>query len=124
MADHERKDGGGIAQVLDDDLPWSKETLALVHKIQQAKTKEERGNLMVTLANRVVAENDPTDESATDDYHAVIEEFEQARLRYQQAALRVARLTVDLVQQYASANDTTVEDVAQVVGQRNRVLMN
>lgn len=124
MADQERKVDGGVAQlVVDDDLPWSGETLALVRKIQEAKTKEERGNLMLALAGRVAAENDPTDETATDDYHGVVEEFEKARLRYQQTALRLARLTVDLVQQYAASKDSTVEDVTTAVQQQtNRVL--
>jgi len=122
MADDEQ--GGGIAQKIDEDLPWTEGTLALVHKIQQAKTKEERGNLMVALANRIATENDSTDETATDDYHDVIDDFCQARLRYQQSALRVARLTVDLVQRYADAKDTTVEKVTEQIGARTTSVLN
>ena len=67
----------------------------------------------MALANQFTAEHDATDESASEDYHVVLDDFVAARLNYQQQAMRLGRLAVDLVQMYAKHNNTTVDEVAE-----------
>ncbi len=80
----------------DDGLP-SEKLLDLYRQVQKAKTKEERRRLMTLLGEQFAAEHDDSDETATDDVHGYFEALAQAKLAYEQAALRVGRLAADCV---------------------------
>jgi len=79
--------------------PYSSAFLRLYVKVRQAKTREERGNLMTALASQFHREHDITDEKLNDGYHDYFEEFEEARLKFQQAAIRLARLAMHEVEE-------------------------
>lgn len=78
--------------------PYSKATLHLCRQIEEAKSKEERAQLMLQLAARFHQEHDPTDAELNDHYHSFFEEYEHARMSFQQAAFRLARLAMSEVQ--------------------------
>ena len=94
---------------LDDSTPISPEVLRLYQKIRRVRSQDERKRLMLELAAAFVADHDPTDDTATDTFHAYMEDYEEARLRFQQAALRVARLALDCIDTYESVNDVTID---------------
>lgn len=93
--------------------PFSHETLVLYQRLQQATSKEERARLTVELAARFAAEYDSADATATDDFHLYFDEYEKARLEYQQKAMRVGRLASDLIKQFLEATPTTVEELTR-----------
>jgi hypothetical protein len=86
-------------------MPYSDNLLRLVTKMRSTVNPEEKANLMLTLASLFLSEHDFADEDITDDYHAYFEEYQAARLRFQQAAFRVARLALQEIQSYQ--NETT-----------------
>ncbi len=94
-------------------LPFSDEVLRLVQQIKSTRTKSERMGLMAELALTFAEEHDETDESATDLYHDFIDEYRQAQVSYQQAALRLARLAVQCVDVVLDENQTSIEEVIE-----------
>lgn len=96
--------------------PFSRAVLMLVRQVQRAKTREERIEAMMALAAQFADDHDETDETATDDYHEYIDEYLRVRLQFQQTAMRLARLAVDLVQTYAKQQNITLEEAMQKMG--------
>jgi len=94
--------------------PYSKATLRLCRQIEEAKTKEDKVQLMLQLAARYQAEHDPTDAGLNDTFHDFFEEYERARLLFQQAAFRLARLAMSEVQGAFESGRLSYEDVAEV----------
>lgn len=95
-----------------DALPFSPETLATFQKLQRATSKDERLRLTLELAQRFAAEHDPSDSSATDDYHLYFEELAKAKLAYEQAATKVGRLASECIKEFLNVQPVAVEDVA------------
>lgn len=106
-----RDDNTGLDSVGAGELPVSPRVLALYKQIRQTQSKAERAQLMMELAAIFAAEHDPTDDTATDDFHGYLEEYEQAKLRFQQAGLRVARLAMDCIDTYAESTGRPIEEV-------------
>jgi hypothetical protein len=92
----------------DEKPPYSDTLLRLVSQIQEAKTHDERANLMMNLASQFLNEHDFTDAELEDVYHNYFEEYQEARLRFQQAALRVGRLALHEIQGYCDQNSVTL----------------
>jgi len=88
----------------DEKPPYSDTLLRLVSQIQEAKTHDEKANLMMSLAAQFLSEHDFTDAELEDTYHAYFEEYQDARLRFQQAAIRVGRLALHEIQGYCDQN--------------------
>jgi len=86
---------------------YSPAFLRLYAKVKQAKTPEERGNLMVALATQFNREHDVTDPVLNDGYHDYFEEFARARLKFQQTAVRLARLAMHEVEQSGVVTEET-----------------
>ena len=103
------EDGGGETEA----LPFSHETLATFQKLQVATSKDERLRLTLELAKRFAAEYDPSDSSATDDYHLYFEELARARLAFNQAAAKVGRLASECIKEYLSNSKVSVEEVTE-----------
>lgn len=80
--------------------PISQRVLDLYRKARRAKTREERANVMLAMAEAFTKEHDFTDFEATDDWHAYIEDFESVRLQYERSALRLARLLLNTLDEY------------------------
>lgn len=96
----------------DGTVPFSHETLALFQRVMRAKSKEERLPLLLALANQFAKEYDPSDPSATDDFHVYFEELAKAKLAYETASARVGRLATECIQQYLAASGTTIEEAS------------
>jgi hypothetical protein len=94
--------------------PYSKATLHLCRQIEEAKSKEERAQLMLQLASRYHLEHDPTDADLNDQYHSFFEEYEHARMAFQQSAFRLARLAMSEVQGAFESGRLTPEESAVV----------
>jgi hypothetical protein len=85
--------------------PYSDAILRLVSQIKEAKTSEERANMMMVLASQFTNEHDATDAGLDEIYHEFFEEYQEARLRFQQAAIRLGRLAMHEVQGYFDENN-------------------
>jgi len=83
----------------DSKTQYSPAFLQLYVKVKQAKNSQERGNLMTALASQFCREHDITDSGLNDGYHDYFEEFERARLKFQQASVRLARLAMHEIEQ-------------------------
>lgn len=83
-----------------EEYPFSAEVLGIFKRLREAKTKEERNELTVALAAQFAKEHDPSDFSATDDFHVYFEEFARAKLAFDQAAARLGRLAANCIEQY------------------------
>lgn len=93
-----------------DELPFSQTTLDLFRQVQNAKTKEDRKRLIMELGEQFASEYDPSDESATDDYHNYFDEFVQAKLVYDQARMRVGRLAAHLITEIQKPGEAQVTE--------------
>jgi hypothetical protein len=80
------------------DLPYSKVVLKLCKQISITTSVEDRAQLMLQLASKFHMDNDPTDAHLTDQYHEYFDDYERARLEFQQTALRLARLAITEVE--------------------------
>lgn len=98
----------------DEERPFSDGVLTLAQLVQRAGTKDERNFYMQQLAAQFADDHDETDASATDTYHAYIDDFRQAQLQMHQASLRLARLSMQCIDTYMQANQTSLD---AVVGQ-------
>lgn len=94
-------------------LPFSDEVLRLVQQIKTTRPKSERMNLMAELALIFADEHDETDEAASDIYHDFIDEYRQAQVSYQQAALRLARLAVQCVDAVLEESQTSIDEIIE-----------
>lgn len=106
-ADDETKGGGS------PEHPFSNETLVLYQRLQRCTSKEERTGLMLELAAQFVGEHDPSDSTATDDYHKYFEEYDKARMAYTQAAMKIGRLASECVKTYLATTETTIEEATR-----------
>jgi len=93
--------------------PYSNMILSLVARIREANSSEERANLMMNLAAQFTHEHDPTDEMLDEELHEYIEEYQQARMRFQQAAMLVGRLAMNEVQGYFAENNVPLPTVVK-----------
>lgn len=98
--------------------PYSPALLRLYVKVQQAKTREERSCLMAALAALFFREHDITDAVLNDGYHDYFEEYDRTRLKFQQAAVRLARLAVHEIDE----SGVTVEGAAAAATEKSREL--
>jgi len=94
--------------------PYSKATLHLCRQIDGAKSREERAQLLLQLASRFHQEHDPTDAELNDQYHSFFEEYEHARMAFQQAAFRLARLALSEVNGAFESGRLTHEESVEV----------
>lgn len=65
--------------------------------VKGAMGPKQRRAAMMALAEMFAGTHDPTDYTATDDWHAYIEEYEEARLRFNQAGMRLGRLLTHIL---------------------------
>jgi len=84
-------------------LPFSERLLELYQEFQSAN-KERRVELAHEIAEAFMVDHDSTDHGATDDYHQYFEAYEEARLKFEHASLRVTRLVVHVIEQYLTSN--------------------
>lgn len=96
----------------DPKSTYSPAFLRLFVKVKQAETREQRGNLMTALATQFCREHDITDPKLNDGYHDYFEEFERTRLKFQQAAIRLARLAMHEIEE----SGIVTEESAEVAG--------
>ena len=97
----------------DIDPTISDEVLRLYHQATSAKSREQRTEALLELAKVFAVEHDLTDITATDDWHAYIEDYVRAELLYRQAALRLGRLAVNTLEVHFDENDVSDEQVAE-----------
>jgi hypothetical protein len=99
----------------DEKPPYSDTLLRLVAQIQEAKTLDDRANLMMSLAAQFLNEHDFTEAELEDGYHAYFEEYQEARLHFQQAAIRVGRLALHEIEGYCDQNSITLPRVTKTM---------
>lgn len=94
-----------------DDFPFSDNVLRLYRQARDASTKEERTAAMMELARLFAVEHDLTDFTATDDWHIYIEEFEKAKLAFEQAGLRLSRLVAHTLDEMMEENEVSADEI-------------
>jgi hypothetical protein len=85
--------------------PVSARVLDLYRQACQAKSQKGRARAMLALAIAFTEEHDFTDFTATDDWHAYIEDFEHVRLQYERSALRLARLICNTLEEFYDGDE-------------------
>ena len=65
---------------------------------------------MLQLAHQFHAGHNITDATLNDSYHAFFEDYERARLDFQQTALRLARLALTEIEEVLSGDDVLFEE--------------
>lgn len=93
------------------DIGLSVRVLTLYRRAKQAQSRKERACVMLALALAFTEEHDFTDFTATDDWHAYIEDFEKDRLRYERSALRLARLVCNTLDEFYEGDEEGVSDL-------------
>jgi hypothetical protein len=94
-----------------EEIPFSIELLELYQAFLQAPTREARTDLTRQIASIFASERDSTDASASEEYHEFFESYEKAALKFEQQSDRMTRLAVNLISNYLTRNETTVEEL-------------
>lgn len=92
---------------------FSAEIIALYRRIELTEDPDERGELVLQLARQFSEEHDATDEGFSEGFHSVVDSYNQKFLEYSQAGLRLGRVLLHVLDQYAdhlSAESPEVTD--------------
>jgi len=90
------------------DLSFSHKVLDLYQRFQKA-SKEERSQLAFELADAFAADHDSTDAAIGDDYHSYFEDYEKARLAFEQESVKIARLAVHVLHEFVQNNNLDLD---------------
>lgn len=113
MKNDDKADDGTI------NLPFPHRLISLYRQFEEATDQEDRYMLAREIAEVFSEDHDPTDYELNDSYHEYFEEFDKAKLAYDQAALKVARVATQVVKHHLLANDLSVEDLGDGIPDRN-----
>jgi len=91
------------------DLPFSHRLLKLYQQFSEAETKEARLALIQEISAQFVAEHDITDININDDYHEYFEEYAAAKLSFEQAQTKLARVAVHVLDEYVTSNEINID---------------
>lgn len=72
----------------------SETLLQLYQTFLEAKTPEERTEILLHIAEEAESERDPSDLDLDEESHSFYEELNEARFKYQQAAMRLGRVVI------------------------------
>lgn len=84
---------------------FSPELMDLYNRFQAASSVQDRAEILVRFAAQFSADHDRTDLGANEHFHGVVEEFDIARQAYTQAALRLGRVGMELINQALEDTD-------------------
>lgn len=73
------------------------EVLAIRRKILEVTDPDERGDLILKLAQVFDEHYDPADHEFTEQFHHIVDNYHQAYLAYNQAALRLGRVLMHVI---------------------------
>ena len=91
------------------EYPFSPEVMDQYLSFTHAATAEKRTVAAMQLAESFYDNHDLTDMNASEGYHDFFEKYEQARLDYQQASLKLSRLAVRIIEEYHKQHDFPVD---------------
>lgn len=77
--------------------------LEIYQAVKEAVDPEDRQMLMVALAEEFAAHHDLTDSDLLDEFHQYVEEFHAAQLAYNQKAVRLGRMALQIMEHYMDA---------------------
>ena len=98
--------------------PFSPEAIQIVRKIQETVDPDERGDLLMRLAQSFDETYEPGDELFSEKFHAVVDNYHQTFLAYQQAALRLGRVLLrSIEEELRGEEDEEGEPVRQTTDQ-------
>lgn len=100
-------------------LPFPPRLVSLYRQLEESTDPEERYMLSREMAEIFSADHDPTDHQLTDSYHEYFEEFDKAKLAYDQAALKVARVATQVIDQYLVSKNMSTDDLCDPVPDRS-----
>ena len=93
----------------DHSQDLSNRLLKLFQQFKECKDPYDRAAIANEIAEVSLNEHDFTDPNMNDSYHQYFEEFQRARDEYDRASLKVARLTVNVIEEYLNSKELTVE---------------
>lgn len=71
--------------------------------VEKATTREERLKALKALVTAYLQEYDPGDHELLDDWHSYVEEYQRAKLEFEQATARLGRLLAHSLSAHAEA---------------------
>jgi hypothetical protein len=90
--------------------PFSPDVLALYRRIQGTQDPAERGELVLQLANKFADEYDASDDGFTETFHAVVDNYHQSFLNYNQSGLRLGRVLMHVLENHIETDEPTDGD--------------
>lgn len=79
--------------------PFHAEVLAIRRKILETTDPDERGDLILKLAQVFDEHYDPADQDFSEQFHHIVDTYHQAFLAYNQAALRLGRVLMHAMEE-------------------------
>lgn len=99
-------------------IPFSPDVMALHRRIQASQDGNERGELMLQLANRFADDYDASDENFTESFHSIVDNYHQQFLNYNQAGMRLGRVLLHVLENHTDSDspdtDTTLPGIRRV----------
>jgi hypothetical protein len=92
-------------------LAFSQELVDYYHEVLALKDPEELRSGIIELASMFAAEYDSTDPEYEETFHAYFDEYERARLAFEQQSMKLGRLALLVVKGCTEPKDDTVEAV-------------
>lgn len=89
---------------------FSKEVIALYHKIKDESDPSERAELMIEMAELFVEETDDTDPHLGEDVHDIVTEVIQSRIVADRKSMSLARVIMRSIPSYLSDHADLTDD--------------
>ena len=87
----------------------SNRMLRLFQQYKETDDPFTKAGIANEIAEVALHEHDFTDFSLNEEYHKFYEDFQRARNKYDEASLKLARLALNVIENYLEVNGTTVE---------------
>lgn len=102
MTDHRSQASNEDEDGSDAEFEVTEDVKRCYWALKAAVTPQQRTMAMMALAQTFAKGHDFSDFTATDDWHSYIEEYEAAKLRFNQAGMRLGRLIANTLEAYLS----------------------
>lgn len=86
------------------NTPYSDKVFQIIIELEHAESYVDRVALLMELASQFSKDHDSTMTDLPEKYHKLFEDYQTARLRFQQTALRLGRLALAEVNNFKKDN--------------------
>ena len=84
------------------DAPFSGKVVDIYRQLQATPDPDERGELLLKMAQSFADDYDPADEQFAENFHGAVDGYHQAFLVYNQQALKLGRILTQVLNEHFS----------------------